>query len=193
MVRSVELAPEALLDAMHRGDFYASTGVVLDDVQYDGARYTVTVDPSMAGDCTVQFIGTRQVDGEIGPIGEVLLATTSNPAVYEVTGDELYVRARVISTRPPRHPYRPGDVQQAWTQPVARKRKSPGAVADPGDADVPESGSAGLLWLLPVLRAALVRGLGRRLGRRAPSFRDSAGLASVACANVRGLGGRLLG
>ena len=50
--------------------------------------------------------------------GEVLLETQQNPARYEFTGDELFVRAVVTSSRDHPDPYRAGDKEQAWTQPV---------------------------------------------------------------------------
>ena len=51
-------------------------------------------------------------------IGEILHETTANPAVYEYDGDEIYVRAKVISSKPKDQPFREGDVELAWTQPV---------------------------------------------------------------------------
>jgi hypothetical protein len=43
VVRAPRLEPRALLEALERGDFYASTGVVLDDVRATAAGLTVTV------------------------------------------------------------------------------------------------------------------------------------------------------
>jgi hypothetical protein len=37
---------------------------------------------------------------------------------YELTGDELYVRAVVTSSKPPRDPSFKDQREQAWTQPV---------------------------------------------------------------------------
>lgn len=33
-------------------------------------------------------------------------------------GDEIYVRARIVSTKPAPNPSYDGEVQMAWTQPV---------------------------------------------------------------------------
>ena len=38
------------------------------------------------------------------------------------TDDELYVRAKVISSRTKENPYRAGEVEVAWTQPVVLNR-----------------------------------------------------------------------
>jgi hypothetical protein len=35
-----------------------------------------------------------------------------------LTGKELYVRAKVISSRPHPNPYQKGDMEAAWVQPV---------------------------------------------------------------------------
>ena len=37
---------------------------------------------------------------------------------YTFTGKELYVRARVTSTKPHPNPYQKGDTECAWTQPM---------------------------------------------------------------------------
>jgi hypothetical protein len=54
-------------------------------------------------------------------IGEVLLETSENPAVYLYKGDELYVRAKIVSDKEQENPFAEGDVEMAWTQPVIRE------------------------------------------------------------------------
>jgi len=51
-------------------------------------------------------------------VGTLLLETTGVPAVYTFTGDELYVRAKVISSKLKADPFQEGDLEMAWTQPV---------------------------------------------------------------------------
>ncbi|MEQ8514210.1 MAG: hypothetical protein RIC38_01260, partial [Chromatocurvus sp.] len=51
--------------------------------------------------------------------GEVLARVDGPDARYRVRGDELYVRARVISSRRHGNPFAEGDVKMAWTQPIA--------------------------------------------------------------------------
>lgn len=114
MVRAAELSADALLAAIERGDFYASSGVVLDDVRFDGK--TLSVEIAAQGDATyvTEFIGTRK-DGEIG---EVLQRVEGTSASYRLRGDELFVRATVTSTLPVDNPVWEGQLRQAWTQPV---------------------------------------------------------------------------
>jgi len=39
-------------------------------------------------------------------------------ATYRFRGDEIYVRARVLSSRPHPNGYAPADYESAWVQPV---------------------------------------------------------------------------
>jgi hypothetical protein len=110
-VRARALEADALMEAMQRGDFYASTGVELLDVSHAAKVYTVEV---ATPGCTVEFIGSR-VGGEVGV---VLSTSTERRAVYRCEGDELYVRARVTSPEPHPDPNTRGEPKRAWTQPV---------------------------------------------------------------------------
>jgi len=114
MVRSRACTAEALLAALERGDFYASSGVVLDDVTFDGS--TLTIDIAAQGDATyvTEFVGTRR-DGEVG---EVLARVEGLRPRYHMRGDELFVRATVTSTLPADNPVWDGQRRQAWVQPV---------------------------------------------------------------------------
>jgi hypothetical protein len=125
MVRAADLTPEAIVGAMQRGDFYASSGVTLDDVRHDASRFTVTIDAEPGASHTTLFIGTRMTIEGPGRVGEVLHRTTDNPAVYRFHGDELYVRAKVISSQPHPNPYAEGDRKCAWVQPVEPPQRAP--------------------------------------------------------------------
>lgn len=98
-VRAPALDPSSLMQALEAGAFYASTGVEIADVTVDGARLEVHI--ASRGDFkhSTQFIGAG---------GVVLEQTTDNPAVYTVTSDVGYVRAKVMDSM--------GYV--AWTQPI---------------------------------------------------------------------------
>jgi hypothetical protein len=99
VVRAEKLTPAAILEAMERGDFYASTGVELTDYQASEKSITITIRETGSTKHRVQFIGKG------GRIGSEAI---TNPAVYQIRGDEGYVRAKVIDSN--------GKV--AWTQPV---------------------------------------------------------------------------
>lgn len=98
-VRAERLSPSAILEAMERGDFYASTGVELTDYQASEKSITITVKEEGRSKYRVQFIGKN---------GHLLNETITNPAVYQFRGDEAYVRAKVLES----------NGKAAWTQPV---------------------------------------------------------------------------
>ena len=99
VVRAMRLEAGAILDAMERGDFYASTGVVLDDVQAGATSLTVTVRKTTFAKYRIQFIGRH---------GVVLHEAHDSPATYTFRGTEGYVRAKVLESN--------GRI--AWVQPI---------------------------------------------------------------------------
>lgn len=119
MVHASELDPDSIVRAMQAGDFYASNGVELQSIQFDGKTYSVTIDGRAGDTHETVFSGTRMLDGKPTEIGVELARTTANPALYEVQGDELFVRATVISSRDKKDPYAKGEKEMAWAQPVA--------------------------------------------------------------------------
>lgn len=135
MVRAATLTPEPLMTAMERGDFYASTGVVLADVRRRGRRLSLTIRGEPGITYVTQFIGTRAGYDTISvavrdstgalltrryspQVGAVLAELPGTLPAYTMRGDELYVRARIISSRPKSNPSRQNEVEMAWTQPV---------------------------------------------------------------------------
>ncbi len=115
MVHAEELTPNAMVEAMERGDFYASTGVELSDVTFDGEALSVKVVAETDIDYTIQFIGAKSTD-EKG--AELLKEVKDTEASYMLQADDLYVRAKIISTKIKENPYKVGDVEMAWVQPV---------------------------------------------------------------------------
>ena len=99
MVRAARLTPREVLHALERGDFYASTGVTLSDVQRSATRVSITIAPDAWSRYTTRFIGRD---------GRILKETADNPAVYDVRGGEGYVRAVVLES----------NGLKAWVQPV---------------------------------------------------------------------------
>ena len=118
MVRSKSLEADAIVDAMKRGDFYASSGVTLEDIVVADDTMTVTIKAEPKATYTTEFIGIMRNDDPETAQPRVLATTTENPAVHRFSGDELYVRARVVSDRPHPRPYVEGEFEQAWVQPV---------------------------------------------------------------------------
>jgi hypothetical protein len=119
MVRAAKLTPAALIEAMNAGQFYASTGVTLRDVTWNGKTLAVAIEPEAGVEYTTQFIGTQN-----GEVGKVLAESKGPHASYAATGDEVYVRAKVISSKRKAHPTVADDaIECAWVQPVRPGRK----------------------------------------------------------------------
>lgn len=118
VVRARSFDAGAIVEAMQRGDFYASSGVTLEDFSAEGGRYVVRIAGEGGVQYTTRFIGTRVAAERSPEIGVELATTTGNPATYTFRGDELYVRAVVVSSKPKADPYAEGDLETAWLQPV---------------------------------------------------------------------------
>jgi len=98
MVRAPRLESGEIARALDRGDFYSSTGVSLKDVKITDSSLTVEIEEKGRTKYTVFFIGQG---------GNVLAESADNPAVYRFTGNEPYVRAKVLDS----------NGREAWTQP----------------------------------------------------------------------------
>lgn len=119
MVKAKELTPAALIAAMERGDFYASTGVTLKDVSFRDNKLSVQVAPAAGVTYTIQFWGAHKTGDTTG---RLLREVKGTSASYTLTSDLLYVRAKVISSKLQENPFEVGDLERAWTQPVRREK-----------------------------------------------------------------------
>ena len=99
-VRAPRLDTRAILEAIERGDFYASTGVELAEYEASTASIRVVVRGTSYSKYRIQFIGRG---------GQLLREVSEGSAVYRFSGTEGYVRAKVIES----------NGQIAWCQPVA--------------------------------------------------------------------------
>jgi hypothetical protein len=122
---------------MERGDFYASSGVRLRDIRVSTNALAIDIDAEPGITYTTQFVGTRtsfdrtaesgqRPAGTVAPvtryysgdIGTVLVEVPGLQSQYTFRGDEIYVRAKVISSKAKRNPYAAGELEVAWTQPI---------------------------------------------------------------------------
>jgi hypothetical protein len=105
MVRAPRLETRAILGAMERGEFYATTGVELAEYEATATSMRVVVRTTAYSKYRIQFIGRG---------GRVLSEVPEPTAVYRFTGTEGYVRAKVIESN--------GNL--AWCQPIAVPSRS---------------------------------------------------------------------
>ena len=137
MVLSQTLTPDALVQSLEAGLFYSSSGVTLESVTKDEDKLSVVINAEPDVTYTTDFIGTRHgFDDTSKPVsddpenadkmtrtyssdvGKVLKSVTGSTAAYEFSGDEIYVRALVTSSRAHPNPAEPGEMERAWVQPM---------------------------------------------------------------------------
>ena len=141
MVKADQLTPESIIEAMEDGQFYASTGVELREIKWDDSQISIEIDPESGVEYLTQFIGTRlgydhrcepYRDEDDNPlpvtlryseeVGEVLAEVRGESAIYPLTGDEIYVRAKIISSKLLENPSEDSEKEVAWTQPIVFRR-----------------------------------------------------------------------
>jgi hypothetical protein len=105
-VRAARLEPRAIVEALERGEFYSSTGVELQSIAVSKSAVTIAVREERSSKYRIQFIGRQ---------GRVLSESLTSPATYTFTGDEGYVRAKVIES----------NGKLAWVQPVPAGASAP--------------------------------------------------------------------
>lgn len=129
MVRAAELTPDAITRALRRGDFYASSGVMLSTLAVDDDAYALTVDEEgTAAELESPILFGRRVDSGrpgwrielIGPGGEILLTLhDATGASFARSPEHAYVRCKVVFTRAAQEEGRRVlDEFYAWTQPA---------------------------------------------------------------------------
>lgn len=136
-VLSADLSPAALIENMEAGRFYSSSGVTLEEITSSPKSLGVVVRPDPDATYRIDFIGTRKdferssepfrdkdgkkrhITRQYSPeIGATLKSVEGTRGSYEFTGNELYVRAVITSSRKHPNPSTPGEFERAWTQPV---------------------------------------------------------------------------
>jgi hypothetical protein len=134
MVEAPYLSAEALLDAMHSGDFYSTSGVELLSVRRADRSLTIRIKPEAGVTYRTRFIATFRDALQAGSgaqsdtptsqlvndssVGKVVAESDSLEPSYRFSGNELYVRATVISSKRHPNPSQTGEFETAWVQPA---------------------------------------------------------------------------
>lgn len=138
MVQAKTLTANDIVSALSAGDYYSSSGLILKDLTITKKSVAIEIDPEAGVTYTTQFIGTlKGFDDSSKPvidadgkelskksriysteIGQVLYETTSTSPNYTFKGNEMYVRAKVVSSKELDNPFQEGGTQTVWTQPV---------------------------------------------------------------------------
>jgi hypothetical protein len=99
MVRADTLARDAIVGAIRRGDFYATTGVTLKTYTATRASIDLEITPRGVSRYRIEFVGRG---------GRVLSSATGLRARYAPRAEDGYVRVRISDS----------NGRRAWTQPV---------------------------------------------------------------------------
>lgn len=113
MVLADSLKPASLIRAMEAGDFYATTGVILEEVAVATNALHVKVRPEAGVNYEIQFIGATPEDQQT----EILKRVSGVEGSIGLDG-YAFVRAKVVSDKRKENPFQDGDFETAWTQPV---------------------------------------------------------------------------
>ena len=141
MVRATSLDPAEIVKAMKAGDFYASSGVTLDDVSFKNGELRIRIHAEPGVTYSTQIRGTMPgydattrpappVADDLHPprllysddIGKTLATIEGAEVVWKPTGKELYFRAVITSSKPYANPSFEGQKEMAWTQPMGWKK-----------------------------------------------------------------------
>jgi hypothetical protein len=117
MVLADSLTPASLIRAMEEGDFYATTGVLLDRVDVSLGALHIKVKAEAGVKYKIEFIGATAQDQNT----RILKTVTGTEASIELPDSYIFVRARITSDKIKENPFREGDYETAWTQPVSDK------------------------------------------------------------------------
>ena len=138
MVRSPALDAASIIKSMRAGDFYASSGVTLDELQVSGKTLHARIHAEPGVTYTTRIVGTPvgydaktatvAVEGDkVHPtrttyssdVGKTFATIEGTEVNYTPTEDVLYLRAVITSSKPHPNPTYAKQTEMAWIQPWA--------------------------------------------------------------------------
>lgn len=143
VVRAKSLDPSTLIDAINAGQFYSSSGVELESINFDetNGKLSLKIKAVEGQIFETEFIGTmsgydKSTSVQLGSngkpmratkvyskdVGKTLKTSLSLTPEYQMTGKELFVRAVVTSNKDHGNPSFKEQKEQAWTQPVVWRK-----------------------------------------------------------------------
>lgn len=114
MVQSKSLDPKSIIETMEAGNFYASTGVTLKELEQEENEIELEIQAEAGVSYTIEFIGVLKGSNK----SEVFETVSGTEASFKLTDEILFVRARISSSKTKENPFQEGDFEMAWTQPL---------------------------------------------------------------------------
>ncbi len=119
MVQSDSLNAASLIQAMKKGNFYATTGIILKEIKFYNNTLKIEVEQELETKYEIQFIG---VDTN-KKVSKIIHKVNGNKAQFKITNNYLFVRAKIISNRTNKNFFDENEFEKAWTQPVIFKKQ----------------------------------------------------------------------
>ncbi len=119
MVQSDSLNAVSLIQAMKKGNFYATTGIILKEIKFYNNTLKIEVEQELETKYEIQFIG---VDTN-KKVSKIIHKVNGNKAQFKITNNYLFVRAKIISNRTNKNFFDENEFEKAWTQPVIFKKQ----------------------------------------------------------------------
>ncbi|HRE66065.1 MAG TPA: histidinol-phosphatase [Cyclobacteriaceae bacterium] len=117
MVQAKNLDAESIIEAMEAGRFYASTGVTLSKLLVEDNELTIQIEAEEGVDYTIELIGLKAGAQD----AEIIQTKSDTYLQTKISGDYVFARARITSTKIKMNPFQEGDFEMAWTQPILTK------------------------------------------------------------------------
>ncbi len=117
-VKADTLSPSAIIRNLEAGNFYSTTGVEMEKVSFSDNTLSLEVKEEPGVEYLIEFIAADKNQLET----RVVKSVRGTTGAYAMNGDDLFVRAKITSTKPKENPYQEGDVEVAWIQPYPNSR-----------------------------------------------------------------------
>lgn len=117
MINSKKLETSSLIEAMEKGDFYASTGITIKKYVVTKNQIRVEVEPEQGVHYEILFLGYK--DG--GEAVEILERIEDTKGSYTFQDNDLFVRVKITSDALKESPPNTQETKKAWTQPFLVK------------------------------------------------------------------------
>jgi hypothetical protein len=114
MVNTKSLETNNIITQMEAGNFYSSSGVYLKSLASDNKGISIEIDSEPNIEYGIHFIGYKKGDDNT----KLLKSVDGTKANYVFEKDDIFVRAKIVSTALMPNPYTDGETKKAWTQPL---------------------------------------------------------------------------
>ena len=121
MVHCSSLDEDSIINSINAGHFYSSSGVEFKHLNRDQEKgfLEFEIKPKEEVEYITKIRGTRRgEENDPQKVGKILAEIKGLKIKYELSDDDLYVRATVHSSKDHPNPSFKGQMEKAWTQPI---------------------------------------------------------------------------